>query len=97
MRLLSENGGAACPTWQACLAFARNKFEKYFAHKARQLLVNFPVEGDGEEAGAGGKRFWTYPKRPPAPIDFDPRDELHLGFVASLAVAWAHIVGVEVS
>lgn len=93
LRLLSPGGGANCADWSACLAFARNKFEKYFSHKAKQLLASFPVN---KAAAEGEKEFWTYPKRAPRPVEFNPSSDLHLGFVASLAVAWAAILGVKV-
>ena len=35
-------GSWLCASWSECLAFARRKFEKYFNHKARQLLAHFP-------------------------------------------------------
>ena len=39
-KLLSDSW--LCATWAECLAFARRKFEKYFNHKAKQLLAHFP-------------------------------------------------------
>ena len=41
-KLLSSDGGWLCASWAECIAFARRKFEKYFNHKARQLLSHFP-------------------------------------------------------
>ena len=45
-------GSWLCATWSECVAFARRKFEKYFNHKARQLLAHFP---EGECSAKGHK------------------------------------------
>jgi ubiquitin-activating enzyme E1 len=34
---------------------------------------------------SSGAPFWSGSKRPPAPLDFDPDDPLHLGFVKAAA------------
>ena len=75
-----------------CVSMARNKFEKYFNHKARQLLTNFPSEAVNRD----GNPFWEYPKRLPRPIVFDAEDDDHFMFVVGLAKAWANICDVQV-
>ena len=42
-----------------------------------------------------GNLFWTLPKRPPVPADFDPNNPLHCMFVTSLACLRATIFKVE--
>jgi len=81
---------AACTTWNDCVSFARNKFEKYFTNKAKQLLSSFPVDPKD-----GSKPFWTFPKRAPTPLMFNLSNDLHLGFVATLASAAAALLGLE--
>ncbi len=93
MRMLSDGGGAACQNWLDCLTFARNKFEKYFNHKARQLIVNLPLDAKNSD----GRPFWSFPKSAPQPLTFDSNDSVHLGFIACLAIAWAKVTGVDVS
>jgi len=73
-----------------CVIFARIKFEKYFKHKQLQLLHNFPVDMIAND----GTPFWTLPKRPPQPLEFDPKDKVHMGFIMSTALIWANIFGI---
>ncbi|XP_067886540.1 ubiquitin-like modifier-activating enzyme 6 isoform X2 [Heterodontus francisci] len=73
--------------WQDCVALARVKFEKYFHHKAVQLLHSFPLDTKLKD----GSLFWQSPKRPPCPMQFDINDELHYSFVLSAARLFATI------
>ena len=50
-----------------CIEDARKKFEKAFNHDIRQLLHVYPLDAKTKE----GSPFWSLPKRPPVPIDFD--------------------------
>ncbi|VDQ01149.1 unnamed protein product [Trichobilharzia regenti] len=59
-------------TWHRCLCIARDKFEYYFNHKARQLLHSFPIDTKLSD----GTPFWQFPKRPPKPVEFSPADPL---------------------
>ena len=68
-------------TWPGCLHFARAKFEKYFNHKARHLLLAFPIGTKLQD----GSLFWQSPKRPPQPLVFDATNPNHLSFVLSTA------------
>uniref|UniRef100_A0A4W3KAD5 E1 ubiquitin-activating enzyme n=1 Tax=Callorhinchus milii TaxID=7868 RepID=A0A4W3KAD5_CALMI len=56
--------------WPQCVSVARTKFEKYFHHKAVQLLHSFPLDTTLKD----GSLFWQSPKRPPSPITFDIND-----------------------
>lgn len=64
-----------------CVALARIRFEKFFNHKARQLLHSFPLDTKLPDDSL----FWQSPKRPPTPIVFNPEDPLHMGFITSTA------------
>eukprot|EP00048_Salpingoeca_helianthica_P016079 m.230351 g.230351 ORF g.230351 m.230351 type:complete len:1021 (-) comp17989_c0_seq1:244-3306(-) len=79
-------------SWHDCVALARAKFEKYFNHKARQLLTSFPPE----TALADGTPFWSPPKRQPTPLVFDPADPIHIQFVAAAAALFARVYGIHV-
>lgn len=79
--------------WEQCITMARLKFEKYFKRKALQLLHSFPLDTRLKD----GSLFWQSPKRPPAPIDFDMRDSLHLTFIVSTARLYAGIYNISYS
>ncbi|GAA34678.2 ubiquitin-activating enzyme E1-like protein 2 [Clonorchis sinensis] len=65
--------------WCGCVRLARDKFERYFNHKARQLLHSFPPE----TRLADGTPFWQLPKRQPTPVEFCATDPLHQKFLMS--------------
>ncbi|XP_069780802.1 ubiquitin-like modifier-activating enzyme 6 [Narcine bancroftii] len=73
--------------WHQCVSLARVKFEKYFHHKALQLLHSFPLDTKLKD----GSLFWQSPKRPPCPVQFDINDELHYTFILSAARLFAVI------
>ena len=77
-------------TWEKCLEEARNMFEKNFNHRMKQLLYMFPHDAKDSEGGP----FWSPPKRPPVPIEFDLKDELHFNYIVSTAHLLAHRHGV---
>uniref|UniRef100_A0A8D2KR09 E1 ubiquitin-activating enzyme n=1 Tax=Varanus komodoensis TaxID=61221 RepID=A0A8D2KR09_VARKO len=72
-------------TWTQCVELGRLKFEKYFNHKALQLLHSFPIDTRLKD----GSLFWQSPKRPPFPIQFDFNDPLHYSFILSTAKLFA--------
>lgn len=74
-------------SWPHCVELARLKFEKYFNHKALQLLHSFPLDTRLKD----GSLFWQSPKRPPFPIQFDFNDPLHYSFILSTAKLFAKV------
>lgn len=80
-----------CFTWEDCLLIARNKFEKYFSNKAKDILNIYPVD----HLMSDGSPFWKLPKRQPNPVKFDSSQILHLEFVTSLARLLAEIFNVN--
>ncbi|KAM9331152.1 ubiquitin-like modifier-activating enzyme 6 [Gastrophryne carolinensis] len=78
-------------SWSQCIELARLKFEKYFNHKAQQLLHSFPLDTRLKD----GSLFWQSPKRPPAPIQFDITDPLHFSFILGAAKLYAEVHGVH--
>nr|KAF6389340.1 ubiquitin like modifier activating enzyme 6 [Myotis myotis] len=73
--------------WSQCVELARLKFEKYFNHKALQLLHCFPLDTRLKD----GSLFWQSPKRPPCPIKFDFNEPLHFSFLLNAAKLYATI------
>eukprot|EP01027_Heterolobosea_sp_BB2_P001334 GEZU01002038.1.p1 GENE.GEZU01002038.1~~GEZU01002038.1.p1 ORF type:complete len:1006 (+),score=425.20 GEZU01002038.1:121-3138(+) len=64
-----------------CIVWARLKFEDFYNHKIRQLLSMFPLDAKTST----GAPFWSGPKRPPRPLEFDPNDPLHMGYIIAAA------------
>ncbi|XP_071795032.1 ubiquitin-like modifier-activating enzyme 6 [Asterias amurensis] len=79
--------------WADCITSARIKFEKYFNHRAKQLLSVFPLDHMMND----GTPFWQSPKRPPAPVEFNSASELHMLFVVSTARLIAACSNISVS
>jgi ubiquitin-activating enzyme E1 len=76
--------------FELCTTFAVQEFQDKFHSSISQLVHTFPLDHVTSE----GTPFWSGPKRPPGPIKFDPKDELHLGFVAASANLYAANLGV---
>mmetsp|Transcript_13065 Transcript_13065/g.17634 ORF Transcript_13065/g.17634 Transcript_13065/m.17634 type:complete len:114 (+) Transcript_13065:3507-3848(+) len=74
-----------------CIEYARLRFEKLFNHDIRQLLHVYPLDAVTKD----GTPFWTLPKKPPAPIEFDKTSELHCTFINSMACLRATMFFVE--
>jgi hypothetical protein len=74
-------------TWMDCIEHARHKFEKLFNHDIRQLLHVYPLDSVTKE----GNKFWTLPKRPPSPIDFDKTNPLHQRLITAMACLRANL------
>ncbi|XP_012944645.1 ubiquitin-like modifier-activating enzyme 6 [Aplysia californica] len=74
-----------------CVCQARLRFEKYFNHKAKQLLHSFPLDTKLED----GALFWASPKRPPTPIEFDSQEDMHMLFVITTARLLADVYKIQ--
>lgn len=61
----------------ACVRWARARFEDAFVRAPREMLSSFPED----HRAASGAPFWTGTKRVPAPLAFDENNPAHLGFV----------------
>jgi ubiquitin-activating enzyme E1 len=73
-----------------CITFARNLFEKMFTNQIKQLLFNFPQD----QITSSGAPFWSGPKRCPHPLEFDPSNSVHVDFVLSAANLHAETYGI---
>ncbi|XP_076101717.1 ubiquitin-like modifier-activating enzyme 6 isoform X1 [Mytilus galloprovincialis] len=79
--------------WSDCIKLGRLKFEKYFNHRAKQLLHHFPLDTKQSD----GSLFWQSPKRPPVPQEFDVANENHMSFVISTARLYGHAANIAQS
>lgn len=76
-----------------CIIWARQQFEKEYNNAIQQLLYNFPKDC----TTASGTPFWSGPKRAPNPLKFDPANSTHLGFVIAAANLHAFNYGIKSS
>ncbi|CAN1354568.1 Ubiquitin-activating enzyme E1 2 [Linum perenne] len=81
-----------CETFQDCIAWARLKFEDYFANRVRQLIYTFPEDA----VTSTGAPFWSAPKRFPRPLEFSIDDPSHLHFVMAASILRAETFGIPV-
>jgi ubiquitin-activating enzyme E1 len=64
-----------------CVEWARLQFEDLFRNTILQLLHNFPLDAKTST----GAPFWSGPKRPPTPLEFNPDNPTHIKFVIAAA------------
>ncbi len=57
-------------SFEACVTWARLRFEEFFSNNIKQLLFNFPRDA----LTSTGAPFWSGPKRAPSPLQFDPEN-----------------------
>ncbi|KAI9732305.1 MAG: E1 ubiquitin-activating protein [Cirrosporium novae-zelandiae] len=74
-----------------CVIWARQRFEKQYNNDIQQLLYNFPKDSKTST----GTPFWSGPKRAPSPLKFDPENPTHIGFVISAANLHAFNYGIK--
>mmetsp|Transcript_140086 Transcript_140086/g.349111 ORF Transcript_140086/g.349111 Transcript_140086/m.349111 type:complete len:1038 (+) Transcript_140086:74-3187(+) len=85
-RMLDQRTGP----FDMCVKFGVLEFQDKFHDSIAQLLHTFPLDHKTSE----GALFWSGPKRPPAPIKFDPADTAHLDFVVAAANLYAANLGI---
>lgn len=66
-------------TFDACIVWARLKFEENYNNNIRQLLHSFPEDNITDS----GQPFWSGPKRAPKPITFDPNNDIHMEYIVA--------------
>lgn len=76
-----------------CIVWARQQFEKEYNNAIQQLLYNFPKDS----TTSTGAPFWSGPKRAPDPIKFDGANPTHLGFVIAASHLHAFNYGIRSS
>jgi ubiquitin-activating enzyme E1 len=72
-----------------CIIWARQQFEKSYNHAIGQLLYNFPKDS----TTGSGQPFWSGPKRAPDVARFDPSNSTHFTFVEAAAILHAFNYG----
>ena len=75
-----------------CIKWARKRFQKHFHNDILQLLHVYPLDKQTKE----GRPFWSLPKRPPTPFEFDPENEGHAGVIAAWACLLGNMYGVKI-
>uniref|UniRef100_A0A7S2B3Z9 Ubiquitin-activating enzyme E1 C-terminal domain-containing protein n=1 Tax=Octactis speculum TaxID=3111310 RepID=A0A7S2B3Z9_9STRA len=78
-------------TMDDCIVWARLRFEQCFNNSIRQLLHNFPAD----QVTTTGQQFWSGSKRQPVPLEFDPVDPVHLGYIKAAANLRASNYGIS--
>lgn len=81
-----------CKSFEDCVAWARLKFEDYFANRVKQLTYTFPEDA----ATSTGAPFWSAPKRFPRPLQFSSSDPSHLHYVMSASILRAETFGIPI-
>lgn len=66
-------------TFEACIVWARLKFEENYNSVIRQLLFSLPEDA----VTSSGQPFWSGPKRAPKPISFDANNPIHLEYIVA--------------
>jgi ubiquitin-activating enzyme E1 len=77
--------------FEDCIEWARNQFEKQYHNAILQLLHSFPLN----TKTSSGADFWSGPKRPPKPLNFDPKDPTHMSFIIAGANLHAFNYGIK--
>lgn len=78
-------------TFDDCIIWARQQFEKSYNHAIAQLLYNFPKDS----TTGSGQQFWSGPKRAPDALKFDPSNPTHFTFVEAAATLHAFNYGIN--
>lgn len=68
-------------SFDACIVWARLKFEENYVNMIQQLLFNLPADAKTTT----GQPFWSGPKRAPSPLTFDAQNELHMAYIVAAA------------
>lgn len=68
-------------TFDACVVWARLKFEENYSNTIRQLLFSLPEDA----VTSTGQPFWSGPKRAPKPIAFDADNSIHMEYIIAAA------------
>ncbi|MCJ1470372.1 hypothetical protein MMC07_009017 [Pseudocyphellaria aurata] len=80
-------------SFEDCIVWARQQFEKEYNNAIQQLLYNFPKDS----TTSTGAPFWSGPKRAPDPLKFDATNATHLGFVIAASHLHAFNYGIKSS
>lgn len=74
-----------------CIIWGRQQFEKNYNHAIQQLLYNFPKDS----TTGSGQPFWSGPKRAPDALKFDTSNPTHFSYVEAAARLHAFNYGIN--
>lgn len=74
------------------VAISRARFDIHYNFNIKQLLHTYPLDFKTKD----GTLFWSPPKKPPHPIEYDPEIELHRQYIAACSCLEATIYGIEI-
>ena len=66
-------------SFDACIAWARFKFEENYNNSIQQLLYSLPEDA----VTSSGQPFWSGPKRAPKPIAFTADNPIHMEYIVA--------------
>lgn len=78
-------------SFDACVKWARFKFEEDYVNTIKQLLFSLPPDA----RTSSGQLFWSGPKRAPKVLQFDPDNELHMNYIIAAANLHADNYGLK--
>ncbi|WFC99050.1 E1 ubiquitin-activating enzyme [Malassezia yamatoensis] len=78
-------------TFDACIAWARSKFEENYVNMIKQLLFNLPADA----VTSTGQPFWSGPKRAPTPLTFNEQNPDHMAYIVAAANLHAENYGLK--
>eukprot|EP00697_Spironema_sp_BW2_P016821 gnl/Spiro4/8262_TR4369_c0_g1_i1.p1 gnl/Spiro4/8262_TR4369_c0_g1~~gnl/Spiro4/8262_TR4369_c0_g1_i1.p1 ORF type:complete len:1045 (-),score=275.26 gnl/Spiro4/8262_TR4369_c0_g1_i1:23-3097(-) len=85
-------GSGATDTFEACVAWARQKFEDLFVNEPLSWQHSFPIDCKTEKEDA---LFWSGTKTFPQPQYFDVENPMHQKFMSAAVALRARCCGVE--
>lgn len=77
-------------SFEACVAWARLRFQEYFHDRVAQLIHTFPETA----ATSTGAPFWSPPKRFPHPVILHTDDGGQMALIRALATLRAQVYGI---
>lgn len=80
-------------TFDDCIVWARQQFEREYNNAIQQLLYNFPKDC----TTSSGVPFWSGPKRAPDPLKFDVTNSTHMSFIIATAHLHAFNYGIKIN
>ena len=81
-----------CRTFEDCISWARQLFERYFNFDIRDYTHKYPKDHIDPSTGSP---FWNSTHKFPTPASYDPNNQMHATFVRAAAAIWANAQNIE--